>query len=294
MLTRRGVLAGGFGALALTRPAWAGDVVRIPIDVTDAGLPIVDVVIGGQGLRFIADTGAEVSAIRHDLAAPLGLKRLGHRSGIGADGRLRLTDYQALDVVFGGALRMPRLSLSAIPRPGAYDGLLGAGFLTKWPSELDYGAREIRLHVGGQPNLGGYEKLAARSIRGRASTSPRVYCPFSVGSLALSGMLDTGFETEVFLNAGLVERHGLWNRFPVREEKVFTGAAGKHLATRVVDIPDFRLGSSARHLVRVTLADPVTGGMPAIGAQQAILGASLLKRYVIAFDGAGGLGFRAV
>lgn len=288
MLTRRGVLAGGFGAMALTQPAWGASPVRIPIDVTDAGLPIVDTVISGRRLRFIVDTGAEVSAIRHDLALSLGLERLGHRSGIGADGRLRLIDYQAQGAVFGGVLRMPRLSLSAIPRPGAYDGLLGASFLTRAPSELDYGAREIRIHAA-RADFGDDTKVGV----GHGS-SPRIYCPFSVAGLPMSGMLDTGFETEVFLNAGFVERHGLWNRFPVREEKVFTGAAGKRLVTRVVDMPDFALGSISRQSIRVTLANPASGSIPAIGPQQAILGASLLRRYAIAFNGAGGLGFRAV
>jgi hypothetical protein len=188
-----------------------------------------------------------------------------------------LTDYEAPGTILGGALRVPGLSLSAISAPGAYDGLLAAGFLTHAPSELDYGAREIRIHN------------AAR-VAGR--TSSRVYCSFSVAGLPLIGMLDTGFETEVFLNAGLVSRHDLWRRFPAHEEKVFTGAAGRRLVTHVVDLPDLRLGGIRIRSVRATLADPADGGIHAIGQNEAILGASLLKRFSIAFDGSGGLGFR--
>ena len=297
MLTRRTVLgralAGGLGCLAPAGRARARDVIRVPFEVTDTGLAVVRAGINGRSLRFILDTGAEVSAIRHDLPASLGLRRTGRRAGTGADGRLLIADYEANEVVFGGALRLQSISLSAIPGLSAYDGLLAARFLTVRPSELDYGAREIRLYPDGAPDFGGYNAVAPRVVRRGASLSPRFYCPFSLGGQALSGLLDTGFETEVFLNAGIVARHDLWDRFPVRGHRTFTGVAGKRLTTRVVEMPDFQLGDIGRTSVQVTLADPATGGIPAIGADEAVLGASLLKRFSIAFDG-DSLGFRAV
>ncbi len=293
MLTRRTVLAGGLGCLALGRPALAQDVIRMPIEVTDTGLPVVGAVINGRRLRFIVDTGAEINAIRHDLVAPLHLKRVGHRPGIGADGRMTVADYEAHGVVFGGVLREPRIQLSAIPGLTTYDGLLDAGFLTTHPSELDYGAREIRLYPDGRLDSSGYAMIRPRIVH-HLDMASRFYCPFSIDGLPLSAMLDTGFETEVFLNAGIVRTHGLWDRFPMREERTFRGMAGKRLVTRVVDMPDFRLGAVGRRSVRVTLADPAGRGMPAIGADEAIIGASLLKHLSIAFAGGDRLGLRPV
>ena len=291
MLTRRTVLSGGLSGLALARPALAGDVVRLPIEVTESGLAVIGAVIDGRRLRFIVDTGAEVSAIRRDLVAPLRLKRVGHRPGIGADGRLSLADYEAHGVVFGGALHEPRTRLSAIPGLVTYDGLLSGGFLTTCPSELDYGAREIRLHPGNRPDWRGYATVRAEVVR-RLDLAPRIVCPLSIDGLALSAMLDTGFETELFLNAGIVRRQGLWDRFAVHEEKTFRGMAGKPLVTRVVEMPDFRLGDIERRSVRVTLADPAGRGIPAIAADEAIIGASLLSYFSIAFAG-DRLGFKS-
>ncbi len=291
MLTRRTVLAGGLSGLALAGPVSAGDIVRLPIEVTDGGLAVIGATIGGRRLRFIVDTGAEVSAIRRDLVVPLHLKRIGHRPGVGADGRLIMADYEARGVVFGGAWHEPAIRLSAIPGLVGYDGLLAGAFLTACPSELDYGAREIRFYPDGRPDLSGYAIIRAKVIR-RSDMAPRFVCPFAIDGLALSAMLDTGFETEIFLNAGIVRHHGLWDRFPVQEEKTFRGMAGKRLVTRVVDMPDFRLGDIGRRSVRLTLADPAGKGIPAIGADEAIIGASLLKSFAIAFAGDGRLGFR--
>jgi len=297
MPTRRAILAGGLGCLALARPALSlpalsRPMVRVPIEVTQTGLAIISADIDGHRLRFVIDTGAETSAIRRDLVASLGLKRVGRRRDSGADGGLIVTDYEAKKVVFGGAVHVAEMALAAIPGLTAFDGLLAAGFLTAYPSELDYGAREIRIHPGAAMDLGGYSPIEARVVRRDPSLSPRFYCPFSIDGLSLSAMLDTGFETEVFLNAGLVGRHGLWDRFPIRGEKVFRGIAGKRLVTRVVEMPNFRLGAIERRSVLVTLADPVTRGIPAIGRDDGVIGASLLKRFSIAFDGAGGLGFK--
>jgi len=293
MLTRRSVLVGGLGGLVLAQPALARDIVRIPIEVTDTGLPVIGAVINGRRLRFIVDTGAEINAIRRDLVAQLGLKRVGRRPGIGVDGRVTVADYVAYGAVFGGAVHEARVSLSAIPGLVTYDGLLSADFLTAYPSELDYGAREIRLYPGNRVDLSGYATIRPRLVRHGPDLAARIYCPFSIDGLSLSGMLDTGFETEVFLNAGIVRRHDLWNRFPVREEKIFRGIAGKRLVTRVVDMPDFRLGDIDRRFVRVTLADPAGGGIHAIGAEEGIIGASLLKHFAIAFAGGDCLGFKA-
>ncbi len=297
MPTRRTVLAGVLSGLASARPALSlpslsRPMVRVPIDVTESGLAIVRADIDGRVLRFVIDTGAETCAIRRDLVASLGLKRVGRRRDSGADGGLIVTDYAAHKVVFGGAAHVADMSLTAIPGLTAFDGLLAAGFLTAYPSELDYGAREIRLHPGAAMDLGGYSPIATRVVRRDPSLSPRFYCPFSIDGLSLSGLLDTGFETEVFLNAGVVAGHGLWDRFAVRGEKVFRGIAGKRLVTRVVDMPNFRLGAIERRSVLVTLADPATRGIPAIGRDDGVIGASLLKRFSIAFDGAGRLGFR--
>jgi hypothetical protein len=117
MLTRRDVLAGGLGGLgglAPARPVLARDIVRVPIEVTDTGLPVIGAVIDGRRLRFIVDTGAQINAIRRDLVAPLHLRRVGHRPGIGADGRVTVADYVAYGVILGGALHEARLPLSAI------------------------------------------------------------------------------------------------------------------------------------------------------------------------------------
>ena len=269
------------------------DVIRLPIEVTDSGLVVIGATIDCRRLRFLVDTGAEVSAIRRDLVGPLHLMRIGRRPLVGADARLVLADYEAHGVVFGGALTEPGVRLSAIPAPGPYDGLMSCGFLTRSPSVLDYGAREIRLYPGGRLDLTGYAMIHARVAR-RLDLAPRFLCPVSIDGLALSAMLDTGFETELFLNAGIVRRHGLWDRFAVHEEKTFHGMAGKRLVTRVVDMPDLRLSNIGRRSVRVTLADPAGSGIPAIGADAAIIGASLLRHFAIAFAGGDLLGFRSV
>ena len=297
MLTRRDVLAGGLGGLGglvPARPALARESVRVPIEVTDTGLPVIGAVINGRPLRFIVDTGAQINAIRHDLVAPLRLRRVGHRPGIGADGHVIVADYVAYGVILGGALHEARLPLSAIPGLTTYDGLLSGELLTACPSVLDYGAREIRLYPAGRLDLTGYSMIPSKVVRPGLDLAPRFHCPLSIDGLPLSAMLDTGFETEVFLNAGIVRRHGLWNRFPVREAKTFRGMAGKRLVTRVVDMPNLRLGDIERTSVRVTLADPAGHGMPAISADVGIIGASLLKHFAIAFAGGDRLGLRPV
>ena len=288
MLSRRHLLLGVSGLL-LPRPVRAEgqDMVRLPIGLTAAGMAHVPVSIGSRGpYRFIIDTGSQMSGISAALALQLGLKAAGQArvSGIGGSRLSQL--YRVEDFSVGTVFRqsgMTLLGFDALPfREG--QGLLGARFLTMLPSELDFTAREIRVHRHA-PDFSGYTFLdsAGHGSDGRAVVQ------VTLDGQRLVLMVDTGATAEIGLNGGCVSRLHLWDRYPQLASGHTRDAAGFRVPHRFVKAPDLRLGGYRVEStpVRLTAPDiPNRKGETTDG----VIGIRTLRRFGLCFaDGRLGL-----
>ena len=280
MISRRNILAGGL-ALAAT-PSWAhadaSGPVHIPVDFSQYGMPILSVTIGGKGpFRFALDTGAETNLIKPDLAKSLGLQAIDSVQTYALNGHALAQQYLADNIVFGGGLRQSRISVLALSDIGDYDGMLAAGFLTSLPSELDYGAGEIRLYPSGGPNLAGYLPIPGGIEQFDSQTSPRMFCQLTIDGLTLKVMIDTGSPRELLLYPDAVRTNKLWDKYPTFTPEISRGATGATSAARVVTMPDLRLGDIHVASLDVKLLDPT--GHQASNHHQGLLGSQFLQNF---------------
>lgn len=287
MITKRTLMAGLAATAALpslVRAETGAEYIRVPITVKPNGRVLIPVTINDTGpYPFVMDTGASSSCIRDDIAKRLNLPLVDGRTahgigGIGFDAR-----YRAKSVVFGTQLRQGNVSLDGLKVAIGpdQDGLIAAGFLTTYPSELDYGLREIRIFTHGQPDLTGYITLDS-SLEGQSEgASPRIFVRASIDGIPLKLLVDTGAPSELLLHPQVVREHGLWDKYPDAKASRTAGVTGIVTPARDVTMPNFVLGDIAVPHLPVRLMDPTSqdgDGNPVNG----ILGSNFLKLFSMA------------
>ncbi len=296
MTTRRQILTAlSWLVAAIPGASWAQDgVIRMPVDFTDVGAPIIKVMIDGQGpYRFMIDTGAFASGIRYRLGQSLKLQVAGNSriSGLGF-GIEDVDIYMAREVVFAGAFKQSGVALLGLTHIGGLidiDGLLAAGFLTSFPSQLDYESREIRIYPHHAPALEGFVTLPSYLETG-ASGSAKIVVKLTIDGMALKVGLDTGSGSELLLFPDTVRDKGLWDKYPPFRDGISTGVTGKFSPTRLVTMPHFTSGGLTLESLPVKLMDPQTNHER--NSLQGLLGSRLLRQFTMAVNGEKGVAFR--
>ncbi|MES2987805.1 MAG: retropepsin-like aspartic protease, partial [Pseudomonadota bacterium] len=148
MQTRRALLtAAAFVPLTAALPAFGQKrVFAAKIKLLGPRVTI-DVMVNGKGpYPFMIDTGGYLSLMEEGLIAELGLTRIGQigMRGVGGSQISRL--FRASDVIFGGGVRQRDVVFAAMS--GGFGagirGVLAAGMLTQFDSELDFDRGEWR------------------------------------------------------------------------------------------------------------------------------------------------------
>lgn len=208
MITRRtlGLSFSALGGLALAGPALARrSAITVPITVGTRVL--MDVTLNGEGpMPFAVDTGAVVSGVRQAVADRLGLTRLRRVTLNGASFPL----YGVDEIVYGGTVRQADASLFGLeaPRLGA-EGLLAAGLLTTYDSELDFERGEWRVHPEGGPERVGFERLDSE-LRQVGAGSQRPFADVQLDGRRLRPVWDTGMPHEISVPHRIGHEMGLW------------------------------------------------------------------------------------
>lgn len=168
---------------------------------------MMDVMFNGQGpFPFVVDTGAVVSGLREDLAQRLQLKR---GVQVVLNGR-PFPMYTVDDLVLGGAVRQQKVQMFGLPGRGLGGaGLLAAGMMTTYDSELDFDRQQWRIHPNGQNDRQGYKRLA--STFQDFGGSRRILADVKVGGKVIRPMWDTGMPPGLSLDNVTAKSMRLWN-----------------------------------------------------------------------------------
>jgi predicted aspartyl protease len=228
----------------------------------------MDVSLNGQGpFPFALDTGAVVSGVKLAVAERLGLRPLRQVRLNGADFPL----YAVPEMVLGGAVRQENAALFGLPgeRLGA-EGLLAAGLLTTYDSELDFERSEWRVHPEGGPDRTGFERLPSE-LRARGPGSERPFADVVLDGETLRPVWDTGAPRALSLPYRIGRQLGLWRDDRPFGSVLVTGIQGASGAPgRIVRAGRLTIGSSVyeRPLVLVRPeghpADETLLGLPII------------------------------
>jgi hypothetical protein len=218
-IPRRAVL-GGLAALPLlgseALDAQPAKPIVAHIALEDGRVWVAATIAGKPPVLFIFDTGAVVSKIQPSYGRTLGLKKRGAARFGGMGGWQNFDLVQAEDVVFGGAIRQPHV-LFAQPKEdlrladGAV-GLLAAGLLTSFDSELDFDSGEWRVYPSGRGARDGFVQVPSRiSGQARSQGSEVILVDAVLDGQTYRLLADTGAPGQIHLFDIATRRSGLWN-----------------------------------------------------------------------------------
>lgn len=208
MITRRalGLSFTAAGGLALAGPALARrSSIAVPITLGDRVL--MDVRLNGQGpFPFAVDTGAVVSGVKLEIADRLDLRKV-------RDVTLNRTSfplYALPEIIFGGAVRQENAVLFGLEGANlGADGLLAAGLLTTYDSELDFERGEWRVHPDGGPDRTGFERLDSE-LRTVGPGSDRPFADVTLDGQVMRPVWDTGGPRPLSISYRVGHQLGLW------------------------------------------------------------------------------------
>jgi hypothetical protein len=284
-MQRRDILNGlAFTLLAgIARPVLAQDgrLIVSKIALLD-GRVVMPITIAGSGpYLFLLDTGGAGSLIDAKLARELRLQSTGSVRARGVGGNAVLGSFTARDVIFGGGVRQPVVSLSAME--GGFGprvrGSLAAGILTTVDSDLDIEAGEWRAYPDGRPERTGFVKLE-RAIRndstlGRNAASPRLYGEIQINGMAFDCLLDTGAPGAISLSYDNARRLGLWNDTRPFAPQGTSGIGGSGGIGRIVRVDSALFAGQRFERPLVLLRGPSDGAR----GHDGIVGLSMLRGF---------------
>jgi serine protease Do len=153
--------------------------------------------------------------------------------------------YAVDDLLLGGAVRQPNAALFGLEgRNLGGDGLIAAGMMTAFDSELDFDSGEWRVYPNGFADRTGFTALASE-LRGDSSAngSARIFADVRVGDAIVRPVLDTGMPWILTLTYAVGKRLGLWNDTTPYAPVRLGGIAGPGKSpARLVRAPSLRIG----------------------------------------------------
>lgn len=202
MPNRRTLLTGlslTLGAALAPPVAFARQAASIAAPIRlEGGRVLLDVRLNGQGpLPFVIDTGAEISGLRQEVADRLSLRK---QKDVRLNGKV-FPLYEMAEVTYGGVIRQANVGLfglSGMTLGG--EGLLAAGVVTSFDSELEFERGVWRVHPGGAPAREGYEALPSEMKQSYHQASMRPFGDIAVAGQTIRPVWDTGMPRPLMLD----------------------------------------------------------------------------------------------
>jgi serine protease Do len=280
MLDRRLFLASALAlGLPFTRAALAqtGPIVA-PIRLDDRRI-LIETRLNGKGpFQFAIDTGAELNGVREAVARQTGLRKV---RDVKLNGGKVFSLYSADEMLLGGTVRQAEVGLFGLPgeRLGA-DGLVAAGLLTTFDSELDLERGQWRVWPAGSPDRTGFTRLES-SLRepDLPGLSRRIFAEVDLGGERLKPLLDTGSPVTMALDYTVGKRLGLWSDSRPYSPFRGTGPTGPAKSlSRLVRGPSIQIGPAGYEAPLVAIRPKDADG------PDAIVGLPLLRTLDLSID----------
>lgn len=289
MISRRlllAVAAGSPASAALSSAALAAgplpQVVTCEMHMGRGNTPWTPVSIAGQGpFRFLLDSGAHVSGMDESLGQQLGLKSLNKVEIGGVVGSREVDVFLATDVIIGNGFRQKEMALLGLGNLGAYNGLLAAGVLTAFDTEIDVLAGTLKLFPNGLADRPGAQRIAGTYDSGGKEVSKRLLLRVTVDGKPVRVVVDTGAPPTLVLSSHFAQSSGLWSKKTRYQESKGGGLSGRFTG-RDVRV-DLGLGSGLA--VPGVIATMISPDSPRReGAGDGFLGMELLRRFTFGFE----------
>lgn len=284
-LSRRDVMAGGLlAALFAGNPAFAQAGPVIAKFRLENGRVLIDALLNGKGpFPFIIDTGAVVSGVLEKTAKEVGLKKL---RDVNLKGE-KFPLYAADELILGGAVRQTDVALAGLWRLGGGAGLLAAGLMTAFDSDLDFDVGEWRVYPRGAGERTGFTAIpSSLPDHPGANGSRRIQSEVHLGGEALTLLWDTGAPWPLKLEHDVAKRLGLWNDERPWSPIPVSGITGAEATpARLVRVAQpIRVGPLSFENQLVSLGAPEHLKSAWGSREDGLLGLPILQRMNIAVD----------
>jgi predicted aspartyl protease len=269
-----------FALLATACAALAGCAAESPAHCTiapAASLPLqagsghvfTTVVLNGQPVRMIVDTGAQVTVVSRQVADQLGLRAMpaGHATGIGGaiDASLFFTKTFQIGQLHGRHFPLLISDFNFPLGAQAADGLLGADFLSSYDVDVDNPDMRLDLYTvtgGCGPGAAFLDPplFHAPLLPSGKSLDFRPLVAVRMNDRRFLAMVDTGSpRTIMFHNAA--ERAGLGMDMPgARPVKAARGVGQRAVPAVLVVAPLITIGEIGVHNMPIEIVDQVAHG----------------------------------
>lgn len=249
---------------------------------------LIDALLNGKGpFPFILDTGAVVSGILEKTAKEIGLRKIRDVKLKGDQFPL----YAADEMILGGAVRQTDVALAGLWRLGGGTGLLAAGLVTAFDSDLDFDRGEWRVYPQGAGERAGFTAIpsALRDHPG-ANGSRRIESKAHYGQTPLSLLWDTGAPRPLKVDHEVAKRLGLWNEDRPWAPIPVSGITGTEAAPgRLVRAAQpIRIGPLSFDNQLVSLGAPSHPASSWGSQEDGLLGLPIIQRMNIAVDARAG------
>ena len=275
------------GAAQKVRFASGKSALKIPFELF-GNLALLQVrVNNSKSLRFILDTGADVTVIDARRAKALRLKPQGKIVGSGGGGTAEATFTRGVSVSLPGVALLnqtiyvlPLEPLSAIGRE--IDGVLGNDILKEFVVEIDYSTKTINLYEPQNYQYSGSDKIIPLMMDEglpfvRASVTPEGRAPIEA-----KFEIDSGSTGALLLNTPFVEKHQVLASVP-KTIQTNIGGVGGMAKTLIGRVNSLRLG---RFVIDhpITRFAQATQGDYASSKYDGLIGGEILRRFKVVFD----------
>jgi tetratricopeptide (TPR) repeat protein/predicted aspartyl protease len=268
------------------------DDTSVPIELIN-DRPVVKVKIGGSNevLRFVIDTGSNITVVSQQTADRLGIKpvaRGGNARGVGGNGKFEIIYGLLPSLALGDVkIRSVPVYLRRFPdEKNTFDGYIGLSFLSKFLTTIDF---ENMTFIMSKRNGEEAQRFQAKNEDEFVSTLRLTPSGFLSGEVTLPGVedplnfiVDTGAELSV-ISTELAGRDQV-RQFEGKQKMRVIGAAGVTEGVPLFHLPSISFGKHSIEDVRAIALNLSVINENAGFEQSGILGGNFLKHYRLTFD----------
>ena len=266
--------------------------VTIPFELATRHIVVSATIGKSRPLSFVLDTGAHTALVRMDVAKELGLKLDGtvnvggagpgvQQGSFARDANWALTGLKGFSQPVAFALPLPELP-HAFGR--AVDGIIGGEFIRQFVVEIDYQAKQLRLH---QPASFTYkgpgQAVNVEFVNSTHPTISAIVTPAGRGPIERRFLFDIGASSALALHSPFVTEHGLLGSDAKTIRSVGGAGAGGRTTGRLGRVESLKIGT-------YTLNSPITvfsqdkAGAFANAALAGNIGAQIAMRFKVFLD----------
>jgi len=281
---------------AFTRPAdgppdatLTSSPATVPIDLAANALVFAEVTVAGKPLRFIVDSGAEVTVINASRLEALGLKPTGKFATGAGGGDVELSYVTGVTFGLPGATLANQI-VAAVPLDQLepmlgqkIDGILGYEFLSRFVVEIDWKHRAMKLYDRTSYKHAG---TGARIPIALTGSTPQAEAEITVPArppIKGTFTIDTGCVCSVQMSAPFVDANKLLDAVPEARVAGIGAGAGGMTHDLTAEIPKLALGSIVIDKPRAEFSRD-TVGAGADPESAGLIGSNVFRDFVLVLD----------